>query len=88
MEQITAFRAEWLAQLSEAIEGAQRLAWQLRTQEQASVEARELYGRLEAARVELESLRRTSTARCADERSCGDWLDRLGWTGSLTDPGS
>ena len=83
MEQIAALRAEWLARLADAIEGAQRLAWQLRTSESASLEARELYSRLEAARLELESLCgvRVRHGETADP----DWLAKLGWSGSLVD---
>jgi len=77
MEQIAALRAEWLAQLAEAIEGAQRLAWQLGTQETTSKEARELYGRLEAARLELDTLRGLhGAAAWAIEP---DWLQKLGF---------
>lgn len=77
MEHIAALRAEWLAQLAEAIEGAQRLAWQLGTQDVTSIEARELYGRLEAARLELDSLRRFHIGgACAIEP---DWLQKLGF---------
>lgn len=43
MEQMAALRAEWFAQLAEAIEGAQRLAWQLGTNDGTSMEARDLY---------------------------------------------
>ena len=77
MDQIAALRAEWCAQLAEAIEGAQRLAWQLGTQQTNSVEARELYARLEAARVELDTLRglRGGSA-CAIEPY---WLQKLGF---------
>jgi hypothetical protein len=83
MEQIAALRADWFARLAEAIDGAQRVAWQLRTYESAAVEARELYGRLEAARLELESLRglATRSAKPIDPHV----LERLGWTGSLSD---
>ncbi len=84
MEQIAALRAEWLARLSEAIDGAQRLAWQLRTSDSVSQEARELYSRLETARVELESLR-----NCPDPDfgpADSDWLGKLGWSSSLLDP--
>jgi hypothetical protein len=77
MDQIAALRAEWLAQLAEAIEGAQQLAWQLGTQEVTSIEARELYGRLEVARIELDSLRQLHGGRsCAIEP---DWLQKLGF---------
>jgi hypothetical protein len=60
MEQTTTMREQWFAELSNAIEGAQRLAWQLGTREWTSEEARELYGRLEAARLELDMLRGSS----------------------------
>jgi hypothetical protein len=83
MEQIAALREQWFAQLAEAIEGAQRLAWQLGTNEATSVEARELYGRLEAARIELDSLRGLHA-----DRLCGiepDWLQKLGFA-AVSDP--
>ena len=76
MEQIAALRAEWFAQLAEAIDGAQHLAWQLGTRESTSTEARELYGRLEAARQELDSLRGLQGGPCAIEP---DWLQKLGF---------
>ena len=84
MEQIAALRADWFARLAEAIDGAQRVAWQLRTHECAAVEARELYGRLEAARLELESLRGIA-ARSGDPID-PDLLEQLGWISSLSDP--
>lgn len=83
MEQIAALRAEWFVRLAEAIEDAQRLAWQLRTSESASAEARELYSRLEYARIELESMRRVVVRY--SEKADADWLKRLGWSGSLVD---
>lgn len=83
MEQIAVLRAEWLAQLSDAIESAQRLAWQLGTRDGVSDEARELYGRLEAAKAELDALRglagRPTTALDPE------WLCKLGWSGELPD---
>jgi hypothetical protein len=84
MEQMAALRAEWFAQLAEAIEGAQRLAWQLGTDEGASNEARELYGRLEAARMELDSLR--GLARDPVFNIEPNWLQKLGWGEPLNDP--
>ncbi|MCL6678393.1 hypothetical protein LZ519_03555 [Sphingomonas sp. RG327] len=76
MEQIAALRAEWFAQLAEAIDGAQHLAWQLGTRESTSAEARELYGRLEAARQELDSLRGLQIGGLAIDP---DWLQKLGF---------
>jgi hypothetical protein len=84
MEQIAVLRAQWLAQISEAIESAQHLAWQLGTREGSSAEARELYGRLEAARLEIESLR--GIGLCESGRLEPDWLQKLGWNGSLSEP--
>lgn len=83
MKQITALRAEWFVRLAEAIEGAQRLAWQLRTSESASTEARELYSRLEYVRLEVESLRQVAVRPV--EKSDPDWLKKLGWSGSLAE---
>lgn len=83
MKQIAAWRAEWFVRLAEAIEGAQRVAWQLRTSESASEEARELYSRLENARLELESLRQVEVRQ--SDKTDTDWLKRLGWSGSLRD---
>jgi len=84
MEQLAVLRAQWLAQVLETIESAQRLAWQLGTREGTSTEARELYGRLEVARLELESLRGVGLFESRDIEP--DWLQRLGWNGSLTEP--
>ena len=82
MNQIAALRAEWLAQIATAIESAQSVAWQLRMQEGASLQARELYDRLEAARSEVESLRGRGAepSRISDS----DWIRALGWSGSLS----
>lgn len=83
MQQTIVLRAEWIARLAEAIDGAQRLAWQLRTSGSSSHQARELYSRLETARVELESLR--SVASSPPPASDPDWLEKLGWSSALHD---
>jgi hypothetical protein len=77
MRQIVALRAQWVVQLGEAIESAQRVAWQLGTREDMSGEARDLYGQLEAARVELDSLRGMNCPIAASPEL--DWLHRFGW---------
>ena len=65
-----------MAELAAAIEGAQRVAWQLGTTPSASLEARELYRQLETARIELERLRGV-TAQLREEIE--PWLaDQLG----------
>ena len=72
-------RAQWLAELADAIESAQSLAWQLGTQERMSAEARELFARLEAARLELESIRDGGVERAWTIEP--DWLQEIGWLG-------
>lgn len=66
-------RNRWMSDLAAAIDGAQQVAWQLGTAPGASAEARELYARLEAARLELEALRSvTAELRQDIERSLVD----------------
>jgi hypothetical protein len=55
-------RVRWLDELIRAVSEAQKLAWRLGVAEGDCVQARDLYGRLEAVRDELESLR------------IGDWV--------------
>lgn len=82
-EPAAASRARWMAELAAAIESAQRVAWQLGIGDH-SVEARELYGRLEAARVELDALRRGARPAAGD---IGPWLaEHVGWPGVHDDP--
>jgi hypothetical protein len=50
-------RARWLADLSNAIAEAQRLAWRLGVLEGDNEEARELYARLHEVESEVQSLR-------------------------------
>jgi len=49
-------RVRWLAELGHAVAQAQKLAWRLSVAEGNLEEARQLYARLEAVRIELESL--------------------------------
>lgn len=77
MEQTTTIREHWFAELSEAIEGAQRLAWQLGTSHRTSEQARELYGRLEAAKLELNSLREPRTPN-ASLHIDPEWVQKFG----------
>ena len=80
-EQGAAARSRWLAELANAIESAQRLAWQLGTASRPSPEARELYSQLEAARIEVEAMRAIH-----NHTPHPVWLEALGWSGSLLDP--
>ncbi|HET7315943.1 MAG TPA: hypothetical protein VFI88_00785 [Sphingomicrobium sp.] len=84
MTDMTALRAQWLTNLAEAIESAQRLAWQLGTLGGTSDQARDLYGKLEAARIELDQLR--GIASNAAQAIDPDWLIGLGWSRGFIDP--
>lgn len=50
-------RARWLGELERAIDEAQRVAWRLGLHENQGSAALDLYGRLEAAREEVQCLR-------------------------------
>lgn len=78
-----AARSRWLAELEQAIDEAQLLAWQLGVLGAVSAEALDLYCRLDAARDEVGKLRSggwraqqneiypnwTSTARQSDDNA-------------------
>jgi hypothetical protein len=69
-------RARWLADLARAIEDAQRLLWQLGVSEGDSADAKQLYGRLETVRAEVESLR-GGWFREISEEIAPDWVNLL-----------
>ena len=71
-------RARWLAELAEALEKAQKLAWSLGLLEGDSVEAMELYGRLEAARLEVQALRLGRFGAVQHEFN-PEWIERGPW---------
>lgn len=50
-------RARWLAELAAAVDDAQVLLWRIGVLEGDNAVAKELYGRLEATRAEIECLR-------------------------------
>ena len=64
----------------------QRVAWRLGITEGNNAEAMELYGRLEAARLEVEALRRGVWTRKPVELH-PQWMKRLFGGIELTDPG-
>lgn len=80
-----AARAQWLSELSQAIDEAQWLAWRIGVVEGRNAQALELYVQLEIVRAEVEALRGRdrsnlrhppSTAFPA-ERAAGSALDAL-----------
>ena len=56
-ESSAARRAQWLAELSEALEQAHNLMWKLGIGDGGGPAAMELYLRIEAARLEVQALR-------------------------------
>lgn len=76
MDRTAALRAEWYAQLAEAIDAAQGVAWHLRINVAASGQARELYERLGHIRSEVDRLQIAGGHRTVEIEP--DWLQRLG----------
>jgi acyl-CoA reductase-like NAD-dependent aldehyde dehydrogenase len=75
-------RARWLSELADALDEAQKVAWRLGVSEGDSVEAKELYGRIEAARAEVDRLRLSGSRRIREE-SDPDWTDIQLWARRL-----
>lgn len=75
-------RARWLAELALALEEAQKVAWRLGVSEGNNAEAKELYGRIEAARAEVDTLRLSGFRRIREETD-PDWSNLLLWDRKL-----
>ena len=73
-----AARAQWLAELSEALEQAHKLMWKLGIGDGGGPAAMELYLRVEAARLEVQALRLGRRDRLTDE-SNPEWTDSSPW---------
>jgi hypothetical protein len=69
-------RARWLAELGCAVVEAQKLAWRLGVVDGDSAEARKLYTRLEAVRLELDALKFNGWVAVRHEVD-SSWLDAL-----------
>jgi len=72
-------RARWLAELAAAVDEAQRIARTLSVSRGGCAEAEDLYGRLDAVRIEIEDLRRGgwgARATQIDPR----WTSLFPWT--------
>ena len=65
-------RARWLAELAVAVDEAQVLVWRIGVLDDDNTLAKELYGRLEAARAEVECLR--GVRELASERFDPHWM--------------
>ena len=70
-----AARAQWLSELSIAIDEAQWLAWRIGVVEGRNAQALELYVELELVRAEVEAMRRPLNA-LRNLASAGEWLEK------------
>ena len=70
-------RARWLAELAAAVDEAQVVLWQFGELEGVNAEAKHLYGRLESARAEIESLR--GAHELDREALDPEWMKLLPW---------
>jgi hypothetical protein len=77
IEVTAADRARWLVELTDALEQAQRLTWRMGLSGGGNADAMELYGRLEAARVEAQSLQLGGFT--ASSQYSPAWIELLPW---------
>ncbi len=77
-------RAQWLAELSEALDQAHKLMWKLGIGEGGGPAAMELYLRVEAARLEVQALRLGRRYQMAEDID-PQWTEPLPWKRSGTD---
>jgi hypothetical protein len=70
-------RARWLAELAAAVDDAQVLLWRIGVLEGDNADAKKLYGRLEATRAEIESLR--GIQDLARDAIDPNWMKLLRW---------
>ena len=73
-------RARWLAELSRAIDEAQKLATVVGATEGKRRDAQELHAQLDAIRIEVEMLRRGRDTGARTEVD-PEWIQILGWGG-------
>lgn len=71
-------RSQWLAELGEAVDQAQRLARKMGVSEGDCASAKELFERLETVRIEIEALRRGSWDRRSIETD-PSWTNLFPW---------
>jgi hypothetical protein len=71
-------RARWLAEVADALDQAHRLLVELDVQNDATADALELHLRIEAARLEVQSLR-LSRSVAPRRRSEPNWINQSAW---------
>ena len=78
-----AVRAQWLAELSEALDAAHNLMWKLGIGDGGGPAAMELYLRIEAVRLEVQALR-LRRRDCLTEEIYPEWNQSSPWKRSGT----
>ena len=81
-----AARAQWLAELSQALDEAHDLMWKLGIGDGGGPAAMELYLRVEAARLEVRALRLGRRYQTMDDIN-PKWSDQLPWKHSGMESG-
>lgn len=72
-------RARWLADLAEALDEAHRILFELRLPEERAAEGLDLYARIEAARLEVQSLRLSRSIASRTEPG-PEWSNFILWS--------
>ena len=72
-------RARWLAELADALEEAQKLAWEIGQSENQSAQAMDLYGRLETVRLEVRAIRVSRSDRNRADFN-PEWTEYSPWS--------
>lgn len=80
-------RSSWLAELAEALEQAQKLAWHLGVNHDRGADVMALYGQLEAARLEVQALRLKRGNRVRNNVD-PEWPELLPWEKNHAGPGA
>ena len=73
-----AARAQWLAELSQALDEAHKLMWKLGIGDGGGPAAMELYLRIEAARLEVRALRLGRRNRLTEDTD-PEWTESSPW---------
>jgi len=81
-ETVASARAHWIAELSAALDEADRLAILLREKHSESDELSNLHARIQAVRAELDDLRRSGLGEVRREID-PDWTNPATWRGNL-----
>ena len=83
-EPVASARAQWLAELEQALDDADRLAIRLGREQPHSIELAALHLRIVAVRAELNALRRSGLGEVRREID-PNWTNLATWRGNLAE---